>query len=272
LATKHSIARPVRTFRFHRLLLAGVISLGLGCASTPETIEFGDVPSAEELYQEATGLLDERSSILFVDTTDYQGAIDRFQDIIDNYPYSEYAVTAELRIADAYFEQDLFEEALTYYRDFAELHPTHEKVPFAVFRTALCHARQTRPSNRDQTATREALVQLDQVMTRFPFSPEAGEAEVLWRELRTILGQSVMGIGNFYLTREEYQSAADRYRSVLNDFPGLGLDAEALYKLGTCYSHMNLEDQATRIYQVILENYEGSEVAEAVQDLVPAAN
>ena len=48
--------------------------------------------------------------------------------------------------------------------------------------------------------------------------------------------------------------------------------ADALYKLGVCYQNMNLEDEAQRIFEVILDNYEGSEVAEAAQDLIPAAN
>ncbi len=50
-----------------------------------------------------------------------------------------------------------------------------------------------------------------------------------------------MNIGNFYMKRSEYRSAADRFRSVLNEYPGLGLDAEALFKLGLCYREMNLE-------------------------------
>jgi outer membrane protein assembly factor BamD (BamD/ComL family) len=81
-----------------------------------------------------------------------------------------------------------------------------------------------------------------------------------------------MQIAGFYLDREEYQSAADRYRGVLNKYPGLGLDAQALYQLGVCYTRMNLEDEAQRIFEVILRNYEGSDVAKQAADLVPAAN
>ena len=81
-----------------------------------------------------------------------------------------------------------------------------------------------------------------------------------------------MGIGDFYFRKGEYPSAAERYRDLLNRFPGLGLDAEALYKLGLCYTRMNREDEAHDIFQVILDNYEGSEVADAAADLIPAAN
>ena len=81
-----------------------------------------------------------------------------------------------------------------------------------------------------------------------------------------------MGIGDFYFRKREYPSAAERYRDLLNRFPGLGLDAEALYKLGLCFTRMNREGEAHEIFQVILDNYEGSEIADAAADLIPAAN
>jgi outer membrane protein assembly factor BamD len=251
-----------------------LMTLAMACAgSTPDAGEFGDVPSAEDLYAEGLAKLEKGGiHFWFIDTRDYQGAIDTFQDIIDNYPYSDYATLAELRIADAYFDQELWEEALSYYRDFSELHPDNEKVPHTILRAALAYYHQSRPANRDQTATRQALKQLERLRDNYPQAAESEEADQLWRELRTRLGTSVMNIGNFYMERSEYRSAADRFRSVLNEYPGLGLDAEALFKLGLCYREMNLEDEAARIFQVILENYQGSEVAAAAQDFVPASN
>ncbi len=259
--------------RFRPVLITVAFAVALGCSSTPEVEDYAELPSAEELYQQGLDALEDGGKVLwFFDTTDYQGAIDAFQDVVDNYPYSEYATLAELRIADAFFQQELWDEALSYYRDFAELHPDHERVPYTVFQAAMCHYKQARDEHRDQTATRKALGFLDQVITDYPYSPEAAEAETLWRDLRTRLAKHTMGIADFYLERQEFQSAADRYRSVLNEYPGLGLDADALYKLGVCYSNMSLDDEAQRVFQVILENYQGSEVAEAAQDWVPSAN
>jgi outer membrane protein assembly factor BamD (BamD/ComL family) len=83
---------------------------------------------------------------------------------------------------------------------------------------------------------------------------------------------SEMQIGDFYMDREEYQSAAERYRGILDGFPGLGLDADALFKLGTCYQKMNLDDRAEETFQIILKHFEGTEVADAAQDAIPAAN
>jgi outer membrane protein assembly factor BamD len=250
-----------------------VALLGLACATQPPEPELTELPEADVLYQEGVALLEDHKTILWlVDVTPYQEAIDKFQEVVDNYPYSEYAVAAELKIADSYFEQERWDEALSYYRDFAELHPEHEKVPYTIYRTALCHERKSASPERDQTATRDAVAALDQLMTRYPNAPETREAEPLWRELRTKLGQHVLAIGDFYWNRDEYQSAAGRYRQVLDEYPGLGLDAQALYKLGLCYTHMNRDEEARRIFEVILENYEDSEVARAAQDQIPSAN
>jgi len=251
-------------------IVVAIALLG-GCASTPDD-GLVEIPPADDLYAEGVALMQDGSRFWGLDMTDYDAAIDRFQDVIDNYPYSRVAVDAELRIADAYYEQKRYDEALSYYREFAELHPDHEKVPYTIFRTGLSYYHQSKEPNRDQTATQEALDTFDRLIARYPRAPEVAEAETLWMELRTKLARHDLMVGDFYLDHTEYQSAANRYRAVLNDYPGLGLDAEALYKLGVCYTHMNREDEARQIFEVILRNYEGSEVADAAQDLVPAAN
>jgi outer membrane protein assembly factor BamD len=241
-----------------------------GCASNGGS-EIQEVASADRLYEEGVAELESQRSLLGINFKDYQGSIDKFQDIIDNYPYSEYAVLAELRIADAHFAQGRWVEALGYYRDFAQLHPDHDKVPYTMLRTALCHERQSEKSIRDQSQTREAVAALDQLILRYPNAPETAEAEELWKKLRRKLGKQALQVGDFYFAREEYQSAANRYRSVIDEFPGLGLDADALYKLGLAYSRMNRDGDARELFEVILENYPASNVADSARDQIPSA-
>ena len=236
-----------------------------GCASDPPVFE--EVPPAEELYESALLTLEGRY-ILFYHHVKYTEAIEELQAIIDNYPYSEYAVLAELKIADAYFDNEKYDEALSYYRDFGDLHPQHERVPYTIFQSALCFERQVRPTNRDQTPTRDALQYLDQLLNLYPHSEYAANAEFLWRDLRARLAQNVVGIAEFYLSRREYESAAARYRSLLNEYPGLGFDAQALYKLGVCYSAMNRDEEAQQIFQSVIQNYEESEYADDAEDRI----
>jgi outer membrane protein assembly factor BamD len=243
------------------------LAAAFGCAGT--TPEPEEVPPAEVLYQRGLEQMEGGKILWMFSTAKNEGAIESFQQIIDNYPYSEHAVLAELKIADAYFADEKYDEALSYYRDFSELHPQHERVPYTLHRAAQCHHKQSRSADRDQTATIESLKYLDQLLTRYPHSAEAREAEEIWKELRVKLAKHDMYIADYYMDREEFQSAADRYRSVLNRYPGLGLDAEALYKLAVCYTEMNLEGEAHKIFEVILQNYRGTDVAAAAADRMP---
>jgi len=263
----------VRSLRVLGLTVAPLVAATslLACATAPPTEE--ELPSAEILYRRGLGYLEHSGKILGVlPDSDSAKAIESFQQIIDNYPYSDYAVLSELKIADSYYADEKYDEALSYYRDFSELHPGHEQVPYALLQAAKCHYNQAKDPQRDQTATRQSIGFLDTLLAKYPGTPQAVEGELIWKELRARLGQSEMDVAEFYMDREEYQSAADRYRNVLNRYPGLGLDADALYNLGVCYQRMNREDEAKQIFEVILENYKGSEVAAAAADLVPDAN
>jgi outer membrane protein assembly factor BamD len=244
--------------------LAAFLLFSAACASPPPTFE--EVPPADELFQQGLEILEGHRILGVIPTVDYSAAIETFQTIIDNYPYSDYAVLAELRIADAYFTDEKYEEALSYYRDFADLHPQHEQVPYTIFRSALCHQRRVLAAIRDQTHTRDALVHLDRLLAQYPRFEDGAEAEVLWRDLRTRLGVQIRSIADFYLAQGEYEAAAERYRSLLNEYPGLGLDAEALYKLGLCYQEMNRHDEAALNFQSVVQYYSDSSVAEAAEE------
>jgi outer membrane protein assembly factor BamD len=246
------------------------LAVAIACAKPPP--EFEDVAPADELFAEGEKTLEGTRYLGIIPHTDYGSAIETFQAIIDNYPYSDYAVLAELAIADAYFDDGKYEEALSYYRDFTELHPQHEKVPYSIYRSALCHERRSHGAIRDQTATLEALGFLDRLLATYPYSEYAAEGETLWRELRATLADQVKRIGDFYMKRDEWESAAERYRTLLNEYPGLGLDAVALYKLGVCYEQMNRLDEAVDIYQAVVQNYQESDVASDAADRIASMN
>lgn len=254
------------------LLAALTLSLGLLVSCKNEAPLFVEVPAAEELYERGVETLKGRRVYYLFPTVDYDQAIETFQTIIDNYPYHELAVQAELRIADAYYQDERYDEALSYYRSFSDLHPQHEKVPYTVLRSALCHYEQIHSINRDQTATREAQLYLERLIRNHPYAPETREGETLLRNLRTRLSRNMMQMGDFYLKRDEFQAAAERYRTLLNGYPGLGLDAEGLYKLGICYQNMMRKDEARRLFHVVVANYPNSDIAKLASERIAESN
>lgn len=241
-----------------------------GCAAPQPT--FDDLPAAEILFQEGKDKLEGRRLWGLLPRIDIDGAVESFQAVIDNYPQSDFAPLAELAIADAYFKDTSFDEALAYYRDFADLHPAHAKVPYATLQAARCHVEQISSIERDQTSTREALAYLDKLLREHPYSDESKEGERILYSLRQRLARNVMETGDFYLRRDEYQAAAARFRSVLDEYPGLDLDAEALFKLGLCYEKMRRRDEALRLFHVVLENYANTDIAMLARERISSAD
>ncbi|HIK85602.1 MAG TPA: outer membrane protein assembly factor BamD [Myxococcales bacterium] len=258
---EEGIASPGRRpFNITMLPIVVALSVLVSCAEKVPTFE--ETKPADELYAEGLEILEGRRILWMFTLVNYDLAIDSFQAIIDNYPYSDYEQKALLKIADAYFNDHRYEEALAYYQDFADLHPGHEKVPLAMLRIAECHLNQIQSIDRDQTATNQATEALSTLMRAHPYAVETRRGEELMVELRTQLALNMLHIADFYRVRTQWQSAAVRYRRVLDEFPGLGLDARSLFRLGLCLENMRREDEALRLYHVVVENYSESASAD----------
>ncbi len=239
------------------MLALAALLFGL-VACSDKTPTFEEIRPADEIYEEGLKILAGRRILWMFTIVSYDKAIETFQSIIDNYPYSDYEQKAMLKIADAYFDDKRYEEALAYYQDFADLHPNHEQVPYTLLRAAECHYNQIQSIDRDQTATHLATEALETLIRSHPYAEETRRGEEMMVDLRTRLALNMLHIADFYLDRTHWQSAAVRYRRVLDEYPGLGLDARALYRLGLCLEKMHREDEALRLYHVVVENYSAS--------------
>jgi outer membrane protein assembly factor BamD len=189
-------------FTFAVLMGASLASFFSGCSSAP--VSENDPAS---LYKDAE---DE------IKSDHYQIAIDKLRAIRNKYPYSKYAVDAQLRLADVYFMQEDFAEAAAAYETFRDLHPKHEKVPYAMFRIAKSYYKDS-PSNvaRDLTPAQKASDAYNDYLRRFPNAPDAQEARTDLAAARKLLADKEIYIGDFYYKRDFYDSAKPRFERVL---------------------------------------------------------
>lgn len=214
------------------------IALLCACATAPQPEE-EELPSAESYYQHGEAALKGKTSFVFFTDVDYAKAIEYFQEVIDNYPYSDYAVLAELQIGDIHFERGEYEEASSYYHDFVELHPSHPKVAYALYRNGLCSYKQMRDVQRDQAPTREAVAQFKALLERYPSSEWSADAQMRLIECQNQLADQDIEIGDYYYDQHAWYAAARRYRLALNDYPNHGDRARTLAQLGFALSNLH---------------------------------
>jgi outer membrane protein assembly factor BamD len=202
------------------LLLFVLLLAGCAAISTPPP------KTADDFVKEAEEALSRRQ---------FDAAVALWKTIREK-QYSP-AITAhvELRLADTHFEAENFIEAAAAYEDFRKYHPTHDKVPYALYRQAMSQFRQISGLDRDQTPTRNARILFDQMVVMYPQSEYAADAKAKSEEARTMLYRHEIYVGAFYLRTGKVQAAIKRLDEALRDFPPLAGTDELLFNLGKAY-------------------------------------
>jgi outer membrane protein assembly factor BamD len=150
----------------------------------------------------------------------YQLAIEKLRTIKNKFPYSKYSVDAQLRIADVLFLQESYAEAAASYETFRDLHPKHEKTPYAMFRVAKSYFNDMPGAvSRDMTPGQKALDAYNEFLKRFPSAPEAAEAQADVAKTRQALAEKELYIADFYNKRDFPDSAKPRYDKVVSLYP-----------------------------------------------------
>jgi len=164
----------------------------------------------------------------------YRKAIDKFQKIKDFYPFSKYAILAELKIADAHYQREEYEEAIFEYENFERLHPRNEAVPYVIYQIGRCYFDQINTTDRDQTSTRKALQAFQRLQKQFPDDQYARRSEEhISIALKSLAGHTYR-IGLFYYKTKHYKAALHRFMSIISDYPDVGYHQQAIEYIARC--------------------------------------
>lgn len=163
----------------------------------------------------------------------YKKAIESFEKIKDWYPFSKYAILAELKIADAHFYEKQYEEAIFAYEEFETLHPRNEAIPYVIYQMGRCYFEQVDTIDRDQTPTRKALDTFERLIKTFPDNEYAKKALAHKTKCQKVLAGHDMYVGKYYYKTKHYKAALHRFKGVLTSYPDVGVHHEALNYIAT---------------------------------------
>jgi len=219
-----------------RIVLAGTVlifllSLLVACSS--KQVKEEEKPE-QVLAQEAIEAFNKR---------DYYKAVEDFQTIKDRYPFSQFAVLAQLKLADSHFNLDQYAEAIYEYEEFIKLHPENEAVPYVLYQTGMCYFKQMRGIDQDQTNTQKAVIEFQKLIQNYPESPFKVKAENRLAVCLKNLAEHELYIGRFYFKNEKYQAAKGRFEGILKNFPDLGQYDEALHYINECDKRLSMVEE-----------------------------
>lgn len=226
-----------------------------GCSGTQE--KKGDPALA--LFNEAS---------VYYKKEKYWRARETFQELKDNYPLSKYSTIAELRIADSYYHDGKYSEAIFHYEDFKKLHPTNPVIPYVVYQIGMAYFDQVLAIDRDQTSTHNAAKQFKYLISRYPSTTYAISAQEKLDICREKLAQHEFYVGHFYFRTKRYNTALYRFNGLLENFPKSSLKDKTYLYIGKTYLSLKNKEKARDAFTYLLQNCPHSKYRSEAQDLL----
>ncbi len=170
----------------------------------------------------------------YFDSQKFRKAIDEFEQLKDWYPFSKYAILAELKTADAYFNLEEYDDAIFAYEEFEQLHPRNEAVPYVLYQIGMSYFNRIGTVDREQTAAKNALENFNKLIARFPDNEYSLKAGTNLQKCYESRAGHDFYVGCFYFKSKHYKAAFARFKAVINNYPKVAVQSRALPYLKQC--------------------------------------
>ncbi|MNX46384.1 Outer membrane protein assembly factor BamD precursor [compost metagenome] len=239
---------------------SGLILMTVAVAALTVSACSGTKPRQKLAYEERPVELLYNTGYQRLQSKRWTDAIDYFQEVERQHPYSEWSRRAILMQVYAYYQNNNYQDAIAAADRFIALFPGNPSAAYAFYMRAICNFEQIVDVGRDQGYAEAALVGLRDVARRYPNTPYATDARVKIDMVNDQLAGKEMAVGRFYQRANQPLAALNRYKAVINNeaFQRSSHTPEALYRLVEVNVALGLNEEATRNAAVLGHNYPGS--------------
>lgn len=240
---------------FHNIFILILLLSLAGCTGSQIRKE----KPADVIFKEGMALFERKN---------YEEAIGAFQELNAKYPLSQYAIQAKLKIADSYFYDENYVEAISAYREFEKLHPTNENIPYAIFQTGMSYFNQILTIDRDQTATKNAVIEFTRLISRFPNSRFAESAGKNLAICRDNIAENEFYIGSFYYKKGKYKAAIERFEAIIKAYPDFSRMDKVLFHIGKAHIELKEAEKGNAYLEKLLKDYPESKYAKEARGIL----
>lgn len=235
---------------FAALLLAGCAIFG-----DPTEIDETKGWSVQKLYAAAEERMREK---------DYDKAIKYFEILQSRFPHGRYAMQAQLEIAYGYYKKQDAASAIAAADRFIKLHPHHPNVDYAYYLKGLATFNERgivekltaqQISDRDPKSLRDSFLAFKELVTRYPNSRYAKDANLRMAYLVQTLAQHELHVARYYMKRQAYVAALNRCKYVIENYPETPSVEEALVIMVSAYDLLDMQDLKADTLRILKTNY-----------------
>lgn len=238
-----------------RAALVGVLATSLaGCGGfslfgKPKITEEEIIP-AETLYDKAIG---------YVENDRFKSALETFQKLERQHPYSEFTERSRMMTTFIYFRLGDYDRTILSAERFLALYPSSSEAPYAMYLKGASQYNQIKDLTRDQQTAEDAISTFQSIINNYPSSRYAKDAKERILIAQDQLAGKEMSVGRYYLGNKQYTGAINRFRTVVEDHQTSTHVEEALLRLTEAYMALGLVQEAQTAAAVLGHNYPSSE-------------
>jgi outer membrane protein assembly factor BamD len=253
MATRYRLTRKLRPFAWSLVVVIAIAGAS-GCASGGRRNLPPGTPQPDRfLFDKGTEALNQKKWLV---------AREFFKKVTETYTQSPYRPDAKLGIGDTYLGEGSSESlvlAINEFQEFLSFYPTNRRADYAQYKLGVCHFKQMRGPQRDQSQTRDAIREFETFMTRYPTSDLMPEGRAKLREARDRLDESDFEVGFFYFRIRNYAGAVDRFTSILKRDPEFTSRDGVFFYLGESLIKMKREAEALPYYEKLVSEFDQSD-------------
>ena len=241
--------------KFHKSLLNIIIILCLfSCSEKEEKVSLikEDILELQMIEAYKEGLKEFNNGDIFF-------AAKKFNEVELLYPQSIWAPRSTLMAAYAYYSQLYFTDAIIELERFLVKYKNHPNTDYAYYLLAICHYNQIVDEKKDLGEIVKAQEYLTILIKNYPTTDFAEDASFKLELIEEILASKELYIANYYLDKEKWIPAMNRYKKIVNEYDTTIFVEEALYRLVELNYKLGLVNEAKKYAALLGYNYQSSD-------------
>ena len=195
-------------------------------------------------------------------------AVKKFNEVELLYPQSSWAPRSVLMAAYAYYSQMYFNDAVFELNRFLDKYKNHPNTDYAYYLLAISHYNQIVDEKKDLGEIIKAREYFKLLLKDFPNTDFADDAYFKLELIAEILASKELYLANYYLDREKWIPAMNRYKNIISEYDTTIFVEEALYRLVELNYKLGLIDEAKKYTALLGYNYQSSEWYERSYNIV----
>ncbi len=183
----------------------------------------------------------------------------KFNEVEIIYPQSIWAPRASLMAAYSYYSQSYFDDSIIELNRYLKKYPNHSNKDYAYYLLGLSYYDQMIDETKDTQIIYKAKNYFEKVVNDYPNTDFALDSEFKLELIKELLAAKEMYIARYYLDREKWIPALNRFKLVVTDYDDTIFIEEALFRLVELNYKIGLEKEAKKYAYLLGYNYQSSE-------------